>query len=49
MLPGLRYGETSDTIFNVKDKLKKDSSLKVVASLVHKNKELIPFIKYVEI
>lgn len=37
-LPGLRYGQTADLLFNVKGMLKGDKKLRVAVSCVHKGK-----------
>lgn len=47
-LPGLRYGQTADIIFNLSNipnkalKLKPDSKIKVYASATYKGKQLFP-------
>ena len=48
--PGLRYGQSCDIIFNIKDKkVKDDTKLKVTIACVHKGQLLCPDVRYIEI
>lgn len=48
-LPGLRYGQAIDTLYDVKDRLTKESKLQVTVSAVNKGKLEFPVSHEVEI
>lgn len=48
-LSGLRYGQSADLLFDMKDTLKKDSKLKITVASIHKGKLECPVVREVQI